>query len=168
MHVRASPDVKTGVEGITVFPIIQMVMDHHPWPGKGGRVYIEIAPSVYHKRVIVTQNHPNITLIGMGKSPAEVVITDSLNAKQAGGTFFTETVEINGAGFGHEVLRSNGPDFITAQSRTAPEQSTGFVILDSKVTSGIDAATGKHWIGLGRARRAYARAVDLIRSCRPT
>ena len=67
--------------------------------GKPGRVYIEIAPGVYHERVIVTQNHTNITLVGMGKSPADVVITNSLNAKQAGGTFFTETVEINGDGF---------------------------------------------------------------------
>ena len=104
VHVRVSPDVKTGVEGTTEFPTIQMAMDHHPFAGKGpdgkpGRVYIEIAPGVYHERVIVTQNHTNITLVGMGKSPADVVITNSLNAKQAGGTFFTETVEINGDGF---------------------------------------------------------------------
>ena len=231
VHVRVSPAVKTGVEGVTAFPTIQMAMDHHPWPGKGGRVYIEIAPGVYHERVIVTQNHPNITLIGMGKSPADVVITNSLNAKQAGGTFFTETVEINGAGFeadnitfenaagntgqavaaavrsdravfkhcrflghqdtlfadygrqyyvdsyieggvdfifgnaaavfDHDEIHSNGPGFVTAQSRTSAEQTTGYVILDSKVTSGIDAATGKRWIGLGRPWRAYARVVYL-------
>src|SRR5260370_20132640 len=40
-----------------------------------------------------------MTFRGMGKSPEDVVITNSLNAKQAGGTFFTETVEINGTGF---------------------------------------------------------------------
>lgn len=104
VHVRVSPGVKTGIEGTTEFPTIQMAMDHHPWPGtrpdgSPGRVYIEIAPGVYPERVIVTQNHPNVTLIGMGKSPSEVVITNSLNAKQAGGTFFTETIEINGTGF---------------------------------------------------------------------
>ena len=226
--MRASPDVKTGVEGITVFPIIQMVMDHHPWPGKGGRVYIEIAPSVYHKRVIVTQNHPNITRIGMGKSPAEVVITDSLNAKQAGGTFFTETVEINGAGFeadnitfentagntgqavaaavrsdravfkhcrflghqealfadygrqyyvdsyieggvdfifgnaaavfDHDEIHSNGPGFVTAQSRTSAEQTTGYVILDSRVTSGI-APGQRDTVSLGRPWRPFSRVI---------
>jgi pectinesterase len=104
VHVRVSPDVKTGIEGATEFPTIQMAMDHHPFAGIGpdgkpGRVFIEIAPGTYHERVIVTQNHTNITLIGTGKSPSEVVITNSLNAKQAGGTFFTETAEINGAGF---------------------------------------------------------------------
>ena len=104
VHVRVSPNVKTGIEATTEFPTIQMAMDHHPFAGKGpngrpGRVFVEIAPGIYHERVIVTQNHTNITLVGMGKSPSDVVITNSLNAKQAGGTFFTETVEINGAGF---------------------------------------------------------------------
>ena len=219
--MRVSPDVKTGIEGTTEFPTIQMAMDHHPFAGMGpdgkpGRVYIEIAPGVYHERVIVTQNHTNITLVGMGKSPADVVITNSLNAKQAGGTFFTETVEINGDGFeadnitfentagntgqavaaavradravfkhcrflghqdtlfadygrqyyvdsyieggvdfifgnatavfDHSEIHANGPGYLTAQSRTSPDQTTGYVILDSKVTSGIRAgrAAARH------------------------
>ena len=99
VHVRVSPDVKTGIEGTTEFPTIQMALDHHPFPGPGGRVYIEIAPGTYHERLNVTQNHPNITLVGMGRAPQDVVITNSLNAKQAGGTFFTETVEVDGAAF---------------------------------------------------------------------
>ncbi len=190
-----------------------MAMDHHPFAtpntdGTPGRVFIEIAPGTYHERVIVTQNHTNITLLGMGKSPEDVVISNSLNAKQAGGTFFTETVEINGAGFeadnvtfentagntgqavavadradrsifkhcrflGHQdtlfadygrqfyidsyieggvdfifgnaaavfqhvELHANGPGYLTAQSRTAPDQTTGYVIVNSKVTSSID------------------------------
>jgi pectinesterase len=233
VHVRVSHDVKTGIEGTTEFPTIQMAMDHHPFagpaPGKDGRparVYIEIAPGIYHERVIVTQNHPDITFIGMGKSSEDVVITNSLNAKQAGGTFFTETVEINGAGFeannitfentagntgqavavanrsdrsifkhcrflGHQdtlfadygrqyyvdsyieggvdfifgnatavfdhvELHSNGPGYLTAQSRTAAVQTTGYVILNSKVTSGnIDHSE----IGLGRPWRPYSRVI---------
>jgi pectinesterase len=204
--------VKTGIEGTTEFPTIQMAMDHHPFAGVGpggkpGRVFIEIAPGVYHERVIVTQNHTNITLVGMGASPADVVITNSLNAKQAGGTFFTETVEVNGTGFeadnltfentagntgqavaiavradralfkhcrflGHQdtlfadfgrqyyvdsyieggvdfifgnatavfdrsEIHANAPGWLTAQSRTSPEQTTGYVILNSRVTSSI-------------------------------
>jgi pectinesterase len=247
VHVRVSPDVKTGTEGTTEFPTIQMAMDHHPFAGLGpdgkpGRVYIEIAPGVYHERVIVTQNHTNITLVGTGKSPADVVITNSLNAKQAGGTFFTETVEINGAGFeadnltfentagntgqavavadradrsvfkhcrflghqdtlfadygrqyyvdsyieggvdfifgnatavfDHSEIHANGPGYLTAQSRTSPDQSTGYVILSSKVTSGIeqpaasDATAGvnpeaqrKDTISLGRPWRPFSRVV---------
>ncbi|MGA3046822.1 MAG: pectinesterase family protein [Terracidiphilus sp.] len=243
VHVRVSPDVKTGIEGTTEFPTIQMAMDHHPFAsaepdGKPGRVFIEIEPGVYHERVIVTQNHTNITLIGMGKSPADVVITNSLNAKQAGGTFFTETVEVNGAGFeadnitfentagdtgqavaiavradrsifkhcrflGHQdtlfadygrqyyvdsyieggvdfifgnatavfdrsEIHANARGYLTAQSRTSPDQTTGYVILNSSVTSGIEAVSGvassvneratpNGGISLGRPWRPYSR-----------
>ncbi len=182
-------------------------------PGSEGpaRVFIEIAPGTYHERIIVTQNHPNITLARhSAPNPEDTVITNSLNAKTAGGTFFTETAEINGDGFeaanltfentagntgqavaaavradravfkhvrflGHQdtlfadfgrqyyldcfitggvdyifgnaaavfdrsELNSNGPGFITAQSRTSPTQPTGYVILNSRVTSSFDAA----------------------------
>ena len=100
----AAPHANPGDENLTVFPTIQNALDHHPFAtpnpgGAPGRVFIEITPGIYHERVIVTQNHTNITLIGLGKSPADVVITNSLNEKTAGGTFFTETAEINGAGF---------------------------------------------------------------------
>lgn len=234
VYVRVSPDVKTGTEGTTAFPTIQMALDHHPFPGVRpdgtlGRVYIQIAPGIYHERIIVTQNHPNITLVGMGNSPSAVVITNSLNAKQAGGTFFTETAEINGAGFeadnltfantagntgqavavavradravfkhcrflGHQdtlfadygrqyyldsyieggvdfifgnaaavfdraEIHSNGPGYLTAQSRTAPDQTTGYVILNSTVTSGIDPGAGRDSISLGRPWRPYSRVV---------
>ncbi|MDE3104742.1 MAG: pectin esterase [Acidobacteriota bacterium] len=237
VHVRvdpAAPHADPGNEGLTVFPTIQNALDHHPFAtpnadGTPGRVFIEITPGTYHERIIVTQNHTNITLLGMGKSPEEVVITNSLNAKTAGGTFFTETAEINGDGFeadnltlensagntgqavaaavradrvvfkhcrflGHQdtlfadygrqyyvdsyleggvdyifgnatavferdELHSNGPGFITAQSRTAPDQTTGYVILNSKVTSTSE--LGGRSIGLGRPWRAYSRVVYL-------
>ncbi len=241
VHVRVSPDVKTGIEGVSEFPTIQMALDHHPFAeaepdGKPGRVFIEIAPGVYHERVNITQNHPNITLIGMGKSPEDVVITNSLNAKQAGGTFFTETVQVNGPGFeadnltfentagntgqavaivvradrsvfkhcrflGHQdtlfadygrqyyvdsyieggtdfifgnatavfdrsEIHANAPGYLTAQSRTSPDQTTGYVIIDSKVTSGIDHTPDsstpgqpKETISLGRPWRPYSRVV---------
>jgi pectinesterase len=253
VHVRVSPDVKTGIESTTEYPTIQMALDHHPFAGVGGRVFIEVAPGTYHERVIVTQNHRNVTLLGMGKSPEDVVITNSLNAKQAGGTFFTETVEINGTGFEadnitfentagntgqavaladradrsifkhcrflghqdtlfadygrqyyvdsyieggvdfifgnatavfeHDELHSNGPGYLTAQSRTSADQTTGYVILNSKVTSaialpselpsrdvrtdgkkftlsgGMSPATAHVVIGLGRPWRPYSRVI---------
>jgi pectinesterase len=247
VHVRvdpSAPHANPGNEDLTVFPTIQNALDHHPWPGHGGRVFIEISPGTYNERVIITQNHTNITLLGMGKSPEEVVITNSLNAKTAGGTFFTETVEINGTGFeadnitfenaagntgqavavadradrsifkhcrflghqdtlfadygrqyyvdsyieggvdfifgnaaavfDHTELHANGPGYLTAQSRTAPDQATGYVILNSRVTSSInhdaapmDAATpgakstaaAHSTTGLGRPWRPYSRVV---------
>jgi pectinesterase len=248
VHVRVDPSAKTaapGQENRTVFPTIQNALDHHPFATDGGRVFIEIAPGVYHERIIVTQNHPNVTLIGIGKTPEETVITNSLNAKTAGGTFFTETVELNGTGFEadnitfensagntgqavavanrsdqsifkhcrflghqdtlfadygrqyyvdsyieggvdyifgnaaavfqHDELHSNGPGFVTAQSRTSPNQSTGYVIADSRVTATLNAGTpppegaagaasvraAHSSIGLGRPWRPYARVVYL-------
>jgi pectinesterase len=250
VHVRvdpSAPHANPGNENLTAFPTIVNALDHHPFAtpnanGTPGRVFIEIVPGTYHERVIVTQNHNNITLIGLGKSPSEVVITNSLNAKQAGGTFFTETVEINGTGFeadnitfentagntgqavavadrgdrsifkhcrflGHQdtlfadygrqyyvdsyieggvdyifgnaaavfdrdELHSNGPGFVTAQSRTAPDQPTGYVIVNSKVTADLNAppidqnapgaqstAAAHRMIGLGRPWRAYSRVI---------
>jgi len=239
VHVRVSPDVKTGIEGTTEFPTIQNALDHHPFAGPHYRVFIEIAPGTYHERIIVTQNHKNITLLGMGKRPEDTVITNSLNAKQAGGTFFTETAEINGDGFQaanltfentagntgqavaaavradhvifrhvrflghqdtlfadfgrqyylecfitggvdfifgnatavfhHSELNANGPGFLTAQSRTSADQTTGYVIADSRVTSSwqrcpADASCtppAGGTIGLGRPWRPYSRVIFL-------
>ena len=247
VRVRVDPSAPTaapGNEDRTIFPTIQNAMDHHPWPGPGGRVYIEIAPGTYHERVIITQNHTNITLIGTGISPEDVVITNSLNAKTAGGTFFTETVEINGTGFeadnitfenaagntgqavavadradrsifkhcrflGHQdtlfadygrqyyvdsyieggvdfifgnaaavfnrsEIHANGAGYLTAQSRTSPNQTTGYIILNSKVTSSINheaapmdastpgarsTASARNTIGLGRPWRPYSLVI---------
>ena len=247
VRVRVDPSAPTaapGNEDRTIFPTIQNAMDHHPWPGPGGRVYIEIVPGTYHERVIITQNHTNITLIGTGKSPEDVVITNSLNAKTAGGTFFTETVEINGTGFeadnitfenaagntgqavavadradrsifkhcrflGHQdtlfadygrqyyvdsyieggvdfifgnaaavfnrsEIHANGAGYLTAQSRTSPNQTTGYIILNSKVTSSINheaapmdastpgaksTASARNSIGLGRPWRPYSLVI---------
>src|SRR5580693_3996754 len=215
VHVRVAPGhapAGPGNEDLTEFPTIQNALDHHPFAGPGGRVYIEIAPGTYRERVIVTQNHQNITFVGMGAKPEDTVITNSLNAKTAGGTFFTETAEINGDGFeadnitfentagntgqavaaavradravfkhvrflGHQdtlfadygrqyyvdsyieggvdfifgnaaavfdrtEIHANGPGYLTAQSRTSPNQTTGYVILDSKVTRSIEADAG--------------------------
>ena len=244
VHVRVSPSVTTGINGTNEFPTIQNALDHHPFAPTGYRVLIAIEPGVYHERINVTQNHQNVTLLGTGARPEDTVITNSLNAKQAGGTFFTETAEINGDGFeadnltfentagntgqavaaavradrsvfkhvrfvGHQdtlfadygrqyyvdcfitggvdfifgnatavfdrsELQANGPGFVTAQSRTSAAQTTGFVILHSRVTSALDQAAmppgtpgeASHaaaagMIGLGRPWRPYSRVVYL-------
>jgi pectinesterase len=240
VHIRvdpAAPPAAPGNEDRATFPTIQNALDHHPFAtpnrnGSPGRVFIEIVPGTYHERVIITQNHPNITLLGLGKSPSDVVITNSLNAKSAGGTFFTETLEINGANFeadnltienaagntGQAVAVANrsdrsifkhcrllghqdtlfadfgrqyyvdsyirgGVDFIfgnatavfdhdtieeirlgylTAQSRTSPVQTTGYVITNSRVISSIDPSTKtpqRSGFFLGRPWRLYSRVI---------
>ena len=116
VHVHVSHDVKTGIDGSHEFPTIQMAMDHHPFAGKNGRVFIEIAPGTYHERVIVTQNHSNITFLGKGARPEDVVITNSLNAKQAGGTFFTETVRVDAPGFEADNLTFENSAGTTGQA----------------------------------------------------
>ncbi|MGA7159173.1 MAG: pectinesterase family protein [Acidobacteriaceae bacterium] len=228
VHVQVSPDApKTPVSDL-LFPTIQMALDHAPQPGPNGRLYIQIAPGIYHERVIVTQNRPRTTMLGTGKTPNDVVITASENAKTAGGTFFSSTVEIYGAAFeadnltfendaGHTgqavaiTVRSDrsifkhcrfigdqdtlfadfgrqyyvddyiqgGVDFIfgnaaaifadseihiirpgylTAQSRTASNQPTGYVFLHDRITA---ADLGGKEFFLGRPWRAYSRVVFL-------
>jgi len=240
VHVRVDPHGPGSTASTTDYTTIQQALDHHPFAppsrdGKPYRVIIEIVPGVYHERIIVTQNHPNITLLGLGRSPEDVVITNSLNAKTAGGTFFTETAEVNGdafeadnltfentagptgqavaaavrsdravfkhcrflgdqdtlfadygrqyyvdsyieggvdfifgnaaAVFDHSEIHEIRPGYLTAQSRTAPDQPTGYVITNSRVTASLiapDMATSgpqNRTFFLGRPWRPYSRVV---------
>jgi len=99
VHVRVSPTSKGTTASRDDFPTIQMAMDHAPEPGPGGRLYLHIAPGIYPERVFVTQNRPRTTFLGAGANPEDVVITASQNAKSAGGTFFSSTVEVDASGF---------------------------------------------------------------------
>lgn len=112
IHVRVDPHGPGSVNSTTDYISIQQALDHAPQAAAPYRTIIEIVPGVYHERIIVTQNRPRITLLGLGHSPADTVITNSLNAHQAGGTFFTETAEINGDDFAADNLtfeNSAGP-----------------------------------------------------------
>jgi pectinesterase len=99
VHVRVSHDLAAATADGVGYPTIQMALDHAPQPGPAGRLYIEIAPGIYHERVFVTQNRARTALVGTGRDPGKVVISAAQNAKSAGGTFFTSTVEVNGDGF---------------------------------------------------------------------
>ncbi|MFT4114558.1 pectinesterase family protein [Silvibacterium sp.] len=93
--------VKPGApsDGRTQFPTIQNAVDHAPQPEGNGRVILQITPGIYHERVWIPQNRPRLTLIGLGAKPEDTVITADKFAKEQGGTFFTETVEVNGEAF---------------------------------------------------------------------
>jgi len=98
VHVKVDPHGGGSTASTTDYVTIQQALDHAP-EAPHGRIYISVVPGVYHERINVTQNRPRVTLLGLGTSPEDVVITASQNAKEAGGTFFTETAEINGENF---------------------------------------------------------------------
>lgn len=97
--MRVSPELRGDVSSAGDFPTIQMALDHAAQPGTSGRLYVHISPGVYRERVMVTQNRPRTTFLGMGREAGNVVITASQNSKSAGGTFFSSTVVVNGEGF---------------------------------------------------------------------
>lgn len=98
VHVRVDPNGPGSIASTTDYKTIQQALDHAPEAPRG-RIFIHIAPGTYNERIHVTQNRPRVTLLGEGKRPEDVVITASQNATSAGGTFFTETAEINGDNF---------------------------------------------------------------------
>lgn len=242
IHVRVDPKGPGSVNSNTDYVTVQQALDHAPQAAAPYRTIIEIVPGTYHERIMVTRNRPRITLLGLGKSPEDVVITYSMNAKQAGGTFLTSTADIEGdnfeadnvtfensagptgqavaagvrsdraifkhcrflgdqdtlfADFGRQYyvdsFVAGGTDFIfgnatavfdhdviseirnaqiTAQSRTSPEQTTGYVIDHSRITHdplpplpGKEPAVG---FGLGRPWRAYARVIVMNTELPPT
>lgn len=226
--MQVSPGSKGTTSSKDDFPTIQMAMDHAPEPGPGGRLYLHIAPGIYHERVYVSPLRPRTTLLGTGTDPSQVVITASQNAKSAGGTFFSETVEVLGeafqadnvtfentagptgqavaiavssdraifkhcrfvgdqdtlfanfgrqyytesyirggvdfifgnatAVFDNDEIHEIRPGYLTAQSRTAPTQTTGYVFLHARITA--DDLGGKPFY-LGRPWRPFSRVVFL-------
>ena len=68
--------------------------------------------------------------------------------------------------FDRSEIRANGQGYLTAQSRTSPEQTTGYVIVRSRVTSGFEANNEAREAGKESERRAGGR-VFLGRPWRP-
>lgn len=81
---------------------IQWAVDHAPPAAAGQRIIIEIKPGVYRERVTVPQDRPLVTFLG--SDSARTVITYDMSAKAAGGTFFSATVNVQGAGFRAENI----------------------------------------------------------------
>jgi pectinesterase len=232
VHVKVDPHGPGSTASTTDYTTIQQALDHAP-QAPHGRIFIHIVPGVYKERINVTRLRPRVTLLGEGKGPEDVVITAAQFAKQAGGTYFTETAQVNAddfqadnvtfensagpvgqavaivvrsdraifkrcrflgdqdtlfadfgrqyyvdsyitggvdfifgnatAVFDHTVINEIRNGLITAQSRTAPDQTTGYVIDHSRITHktvppspGKTAASG---FGLGRPWRDYSRVV---------
>jgi pectinesterase len=113
VHVKVDPRGAGSIASTTDFTTIQQALDHAPQPPTPtARIVIHIAPGVYHERINVTRLRPRVTLLGEGKRPEDTVITAAQFAKQAGGTYFTETAQINADDFEADNLtfeNSAGP-----------------------------------------------------------
>ena len=98
VHVRVDPAGPGSTASDTDYKTIQQALDHAP-QAPNGRIYIHITPGIYKERINVTRLRPRVTLLGEGKRPEDVVITAAHFAKEAGGTYFTETAQINADDF---------------------------------------------------------------------
>jgi pectinesterase len=95
VHVVVSQDGKGD------FKTIQQAIDHAPLYGSD-RLVIEIRPGSYHERVMVPQDRPRVTF--QGQDAATTVITYSMSATAAGGTFFSSIVHIEADEFEAENI----------------------------------------------------------------
>jgi pectinesterase len=84
-------------DGSGDFKTIQMAIDHAPFVATGQRLLIEIRPGTYHERLVLPQDRPRTTFLG--RDAKTTVITAAMSAKEAGGTFLSSTVEVQGTEF---------------------------------------------------------------------
>jgi len=215
--------VVVAADGTGDFKTIQMAIDHAPFVRDGQRLNIEIRPGTYKERLVVPQDRPRTTFLGA--DAATTIITAAMSAKEAGGTFLSSTVDVQGTEFhaenitfentfgvgsqavalmihsdraellrcrllgwqdtlyaatgrqyykdcyieGHVdfifgnasavfdncEIHSRGDGYLTAQSRTSPELTTGFVFYRSRLTA-ENQTKGSY---LGRPWRPYSRVV---------
>ena len=99
LRAQAPPPVHVVVsaDGSTGYKTVQYAIDHAPAVAAGQRLIIELRPGTYRERVMVPQDRPRVTLLGA--DAATTRITFDMSAKSAGGTFFSATVEVQGAEF---------------------------------------------------------------------
>jgi pectinesterase len=99
IHVKVDPNGNGSIASTTDYTTIQQALDHAPDAPPNGRVVISITPGIYRERIMVTRNRPRVTFLGLGKVPQDVVLTASMNAKSAGGTFLSATTDVEGDSF---------------------------------------------------------------------
>ena len=108
--VRAVPSLRTMLlagpapvqvvvnpDGTGDYKTIQMAIDHAPFVPENQRLVIEIRPGAYEERLVVPQERQRTTLLG--RNAADTIITAKMSAKDAGGTFLSSTVDVQGAAF---------------------------------------------------------------------
>ena len=96
VELTSALHVVVAQDGSGDFKTVQQAVDHAP-PYGNKRLVIEIRPGTYKERVTVPQDRPRVTFLG--SDAATTVITFGIGASQVGGTFFSSTVDIEGAQF---------------------------------------------------------------------
>jgi pectinesterase len=94
--------VVVAADGSGDFKTIQMAIDHAPFVSGTQRLNIEIRPGTYKERLVVPQDRPRTTFLG--RDAATTFITAAMSAKEAGGTFLSSTVDVQGAEFHAENI----------------------------------------------------------------
>ncbi|MGH8324890.1 MAG: pectinesterase family protein, partial [Steroidobacteraceae bacterium] len=102
VETSAAVHVVVAADGSGDFQTIQNAVDHAPAVSGSERLTIEIRPGTYHERVSVPQDRPRVTFLG--KDAASTIIVYDMSAKAAGGTFFSSTVNVQGAEFEAENI----------------------------------------------------------------
>ena len=93
---RDTAHIVVATDGTGDFATVQRAIDHAP-VYRDKRLVIEIRPGIYHERVTVPQDKPRVTFLG--SDAAHTIITFDAGASSVGGTFFSSTVDIEGAEF---------------------------------------------------------------------
>ena len=125
---------------------IQYAVDHAPTAAPGQRLIIEIRPGIYRERVTVPQDRPKVTFLGT--DAAKTVITAALSAKDVGGTFFSSSVNIQGAEFEAEKITFENTFGVGSQAVAVQIHSDRAVFRDCRFSAWQDtlyAAWGRQY-----------------------
>jgi pectinesterase len=137
--------VVVAADGSGDFKTIQMAVDHAP-PSDSQRLIIEIHPGVYRERVSIPQDRPRVTLLG--KDASSTVITYNMSAASAGGTFFSSTVNVQGAEFEAENITFENSYGVGSQAVALSIHSDRAVFHNCRFTAWQDtlyAALGRQY-----------------------
>ena len=121
--LEAAPGTVTIAGSNQKFRALQAAVD--ALPETGGE--ITLSPGVYREKVLITKS--NVTLVGRGRRPHDVVITWSDGAVQVGGTFKTATLEVRGDDFRADNLTVANDYWLRNKT---PSQAVAFYVTGDR------------------------------------
>jgi pectinesterase len=131
--------VTVSANGKADYRSVQDAVNHIPADG----AVIRIAPGIYKEKVVINQK--NVSLVGLGMNPRDVLITYGDSAMNTGSTFKSGTVIVTADGFEAENLSivntwwDEHPDPKDASQAVALQLSSDRAIVDRvHVVSGQD------------------------------